>query len=109
VKDAVVGLYSSSHYPTLSASETPPNEYSDDSHGWAYWSGTSFATPIVSSLAALVLQAQHNGILPVNTSVEDLITKASGQQQLTTANSAFSNNTGFGIDVGLLRAVQVPL
>jgi len=107
VKDAVVGLHSSSHYPTLSASDTPPDEYTDNSYGWAYWSGTSFATPIVSSLAALLLQAQQKGDLPANTSVEDLITTASGQKLLTATHTAFSNHTGFGVDVGLLRAVQM--
>ncbi|MGI9058916.1 MAG: S8 family serine peptidase [Ktedonobacteraceae bacterium] len=106
VKDAVVGLHSSSQYPTLSASETPPHEYSDDSHGWAYWSGTSFATPIVSSLAALLLQAEQKGDLPANTSVEELITTAHGQKLLTATHAAFSNHTGFGVDIGLLRAVQ---
>lgn len=107
VKDAAVGLYSSSHYPTLSASDTPPDEYTDDSHGWAYWSGTSFATPIVSSLAALLLQAQQKGDLPANMSIEDLITTALGQQLLTATHTAFSNHTGFGVDIGLLRAVQM--
>jgi len=107
VKDAVVGLYSSSHYPTLSASDAPPDEYKDNSHGWAYWSGTSFATPIVSSLAALLLQAKQKGDLPANTSVEDLITTAPGQALLTATHKAFSNHTGFGVDIGLLRAVQM--
>ncbi len=109
VKDAVVGLYCASHFPTLSASETPPNDYTpvENSYGWAYWSGTSFATPIVSSLAALLLQAQQNGDLPANTSVQDLITRASGQKLLTAHHTAFSNYTGFGVDVGLLKAVQV--
>lgn len=106
VKDAVVGLHSSSHYPTLSASDTPPDEYTGKSHGWAYWSGTSFATPIISSLAALLLQAKQNGGLPANISVEDLITTAQGQRLLTATKTAFSNNTGFGVDIGLLRAVQ---
>lgn len=105
VKDAVVGLHSSLHYPTLSASETPLT-YTSNSHGWAFWSGTSFATPIVSSLAALVLQAQKKGDLPANMSIEDLITTATGQMLLTATEEAFSNKTGFGIDIGLLKAVQ---
>ena len=108
VKDAVVGLYSASHFPTLSASETPPNEYTpvENSHGWAYWSGTSFATPIVSSLAALLLQAKHTGLLSTPLSVQDLITKATGQKHLTASHTSFSNHTGFGTDIGLLKAVQ---
>ncbi len=108
VKDAVVGLYCASDFPTLSASDTPPNEYTptENSRGWAYWSGTSFATPIVSSLAVLLLQAQQSGDLPANISVQDLITMAAGQKLLTSTHTAFSNHTGFGIDIGLLKAVQ---
>jgi subtilisin family serine protease len=31
------------------------NEADDNKYGWIYWSGTSFATPIISALAANVL------------------------------------------------------
>lgn len=108
VDDAVVGLYSSAHYPMLSATDEPPEGYNapEYSHGWAYWSGTSFATPIVSALAARLLQAKHNGNLSTSMSVKDLITTASGQKLLTTSHNSFSNNTGFGVAIGLLKAVQ---
>jgi hypothetical protein len=50
--DAVVGIFSAPSFPTLSgAPRTNVN-------GWAYWSGTSFATPIVSGFAAY-LWRQH--------------------------------------------------
>jgi hypothetical protein len=43
--DAVRGLYLSPSFPG-----GEPNE-----HGWADWSGTSFATPVISALSALLL------------------------------------------------------
>jgi hypothetical protein len=53
--DAVVGVFSAPTFPRMRPAgpgrELPPpvNE-----SGWAYWAGTSFATPIVSGLAASV-------------------------------------------------------
>ena len=43
VGDAVVGIFSADPFPVSAG----PNET-----GWAYWSGTSFATPIISGIAA---------------------------------------------------------
>ena len=69
--DMLRGIYSSVEYPPLSAD--PPEQYyaAPDDHAWAYWVGTSFATPIVSALAARILQQQpsltgggvHNAVL----------------------------------------------
>ncbi len=68
--DAICGVYSSpcypalsehDHYPPLSGCSPEPPEYPEyqvsPRSTWAYWSGTSFATPIVSALAARVLQS----------------------------------------------------
>jgi hypothetical protein len=54
--DAVVGVFSSGTFPPISSLQTvngvaPPPE---NLTGWAYWAGTSFATPIVSALAASI-------------------------------------------------------
>src|SRR5262249_2460110 len=51
--DALAGIVSAGGLPmgritNPTASATPPN----NTTGWAYWVGTSFATPIVSALAA---------------------------------------------------------
>lgn len=70
--DALRGLYSGAAYPALSrndqypaAQQAPSLEnvpyplYTSTWTGaWAYWSGTSFAAPIISALAARVLQGQ---------------------------------------------------
>jgi hypothetical protein len=71
--DSLRGVYSSPYYPglyhgdpvpPLVESLPPPEDYPEypipDHHAWAYWSGTSFATPIISAIAARFLQ---NGIL----------------------------------------------
>ncbi|HVG98295.1 MAG TPA: S8 family serine peptidase, partial [Chloroflexota bacterium] len=57
--DAVVGVFSAPTFPQLRPAgpgrERPPKE---NETGWAYWAGTSFATPIVSGLSASVWSAQ---------------------------------------------------
>jgi hypothetical protein len=57
--DAPIGIYSNILYPPLSAVPAdPPEQYyaPPNQNGWAYWIGTSFATPIVSAAAARVLE-----------------------------------------------------
>ena len=110
VNDAIVGIYSSTHYPMLLANDEPPNQYSapPSSYCWAYWSGTSFAAPIISALAARILQGQLKGDLPASMPVKNMITTAQGQQLITTNGSALPTNTGFGAGIGLLQANQTP-
>jgi hypothetical protein len=65
--DAPIGIYSSILYPPLSAVPAdPPEQYytPPDQSGWAYWIGTSFATPIVSAVAARVLQWKKQAGIP---------------------------------------------
>ncbi len=66
--DAPRGIYTSALYPALSANDPlptvspPPVSYPEYAPSpaitWAYWSGTSFATPVISALAALVMETQ---------------------------------------------------
>jgi hypothetical protein len=48
-RDGVVGIYSGD-FPAQRAGQAAP----DNATGWAYWSGTSFATALVSGIAANV-------------------------------------------------------
>ena len=66
VYDAVRGIYSAARYPVLSKDSSLPNSpvpqhRAPNSRGWAYWVGTSFATPIISAVAARVLELQLKG------------------------------------------------
>jgi len=66
--DALCGVYSATMYPALTegnnydpsspSASTYPLYPSPNTNAWAYWSGTSFATPIISALTALSLQGQ---------------------------------------------------
>jgi Subtilase family len=66
--DALRGVYTAPFYPALSETDSLPvhspapvsyPEYPlSPAVTWAYWMGTSFATPIISALAARVLENQ---------------------------------------------------
>ncbi len=54
--DAIAGIFSAKALPVNGGANTT---------GWVYWAGTSFATPIVSALAALLLgQPEHRDLPP---------------------------------------------
>lgn len=102
--DAPRGVYSSPSYPGLSADD---KEYkARNNSAWAYWSGTSFATPIISAVAARLLEL-HASSLPSHlwaTQVQWAITTAKGQQTMLTDNGPLSLQPEFG--VSMLRVVQ---
>jgi hypothetical protein len=79
VDDAVRGIYSSRDYPPLLATD-PPYPAPDD-HGWAYWVGTSFATPVISALTARILDWKSQGG-PVG-NVHDAVIAAAGAHTAT--------------------------
>jgi hypothetical protein len=60
IHDAPRGIYSSVEFPPLSAVPAdPPEQYytASNENAWAYWIGTSFATPIVSAVLARILES----------------------------------------------------
>ncbi len=102
--DAFIGLYSARAYPAPYATNPlTPDSPAPNDHAWAYWSGTSFATPIISAVAARILQNLHG--LParhINAEVHWALTTAEGQQ--TKLGATLPMQSDFG--VSLLRAVQ---
>jgi Subtilase family len=108
VSDGIIGVYSSDRYSMLSADDLPPSDYPApaDNAAWAYWSGTSFATPVISALAARVLQARSAGAIAFTSSVQDTITTATGQQAILSGGTTLAHNTAFGNNVSVLKAEQ---
>ncbi|HJT54936.1 MAG TPA: S8/S53 family peptidase [Ktedonobacteraceae bacterium] len=111
--DSPIGVFSSHHYPKLVAEDRPPDYEAADEHAWAYWSGTSFATPIISAVAARVLQKFQELKIPHHLwSIEAMraITTAIGQYQWLTGDHALELQSDFtydsGVHVGLLKAYQ---
>jgi hypothetical protein len=62
--DAVVGIYSSASYPALSIDDCNQTYPAPNSNGWAYWVGTSFATPIISAVLARILELKGGVLAP---------------------------------------------
>lgn len=59
--DALVGVYTAASYPKLSYATDCEDSYpAPDNSAWAYWSGTSFATALMSGLVTLVVQPGMN-------------------------------------------------
>jgi hypothetical protein len=62
ISDAVRGICSCDDFPPLS-SDPPALEYpAPNDHAWAYWVGTSFATPIITAVAARILELKSKGV-----------------------------------------------
>jgi subtilisin family serine protease len=113
--DALVGLYSSPTYPALSADDKPGTYKAPNDNGWAYWSGTSFATPIISAVAARLLEDLAASNVPPGlwqAEVMRAFTTARGQQERLTGDNPLSLQPEFSrdanVNVGLLKAQQAP-
>lgn len=103
ISDAPRGIYSSVEYPPLLAD--PPGQYyaAPNDHAWAYWVGTSFATPIISALAARVLELAQSG--GVATGIRDaILNAATGTAQWDRIDSAGDPNVT--VPGKILKAVQ---
>ncbi len=107
--DSIRGVYASRTNPALSA-EDPRHVYEvhDKSH-WACWSGTSFAAPIISGVAARLLECHKQNIehLPIRlrpVQVQWAITTAQGQVAMLTGNDPLQPQEELG--VSMLKAVQ---
>jgi hypothetical protein len=111
--DALLGLYTADHYPALSADDVPSEYKTPNTSGWAYWSGTSFATPIISALAARILDQLNKNVnlrpYQWHHAVLKALTTGLVQEEYTANGKPLPLVTEFsqgGINVGLVRAEQ---
>ncbi len=114
--DALVGVYTSCCYPALSVEDVPSEYQAPNDHGWAYWSGTSFATPIISAVAARLLEelntnpttSEYPYLWPHH--VMRAFTSCAGQSQWLTGKGPLPLEPEFsrdaGVNVGVLAARQ---
>ena len=72
--DALIGVYSSTSYPSLSINDCDATYPAPDDYGWAYWVGTSFATPIISALLVCIMEKK--GVLDYTVSLLVHLTNA---------------------------------
>jgi hypothetical protein len=68
--DAPHGLYLNQNYPPLNADES--GSRGSNISGWAWWSGTSFATPVASGLAAHYILDGKQGQQVIKALLNDL-------------------------------------
>ncbi len=107
--DSLRAIYLAPLYPALSG-EDQPREYSaPNDDAWAYWSGTSFATPIITAVAARVLEKLTSDANPLPsrlwpTEVQRAITTATGQKEILTSAAPLPLQPDLG--VSLLMAYQ---
>lgn len=112
--DALRGVYTSQYYPSLYHDDPvpprvkplpPPEDYPEypvpNNSAWAYWGGTSFATPIITAVATRFAQQW----LPGDPQVRDQVRAAATLQ--TTWDRLNSNDSSTGSAQGpLIMAVQ---
>jgi hypothetical protein len=107
--DSPRGIYTASTYPALSNDDPQPLYPASNKNAWAYWSGTSFAVPVISGVATRLLEAYVQSIqsLPSHLRAQQVqwaITSAQGQEAMLTKNGPLSPEPI--LHVSVLKAVQ---
>lgn len=108
IKDALRGIYSSADYPPLSLDAPALYYAAPNDHAWAYWVGTSFATPIISALAARILEKKQFESIP--DSVRNNVLRAASLgptwDRLSPASSGVASGTETGRAIHAIQQCQ---
>jgi len=113
--DSLRAIYPTPFYPALSAEDDPREYPTPNDDAWAYWSGTSFATPIITAVAARVLEKLTADPNPLpsrlwSAEVQRAITTAAGQAEILTGAAPLPLQLDFSLGgsagVSLLMAYQ---
>ena len=109
--DALRGVYTAQYYPALYHGDTlpeplpPPENYPEypvpNHNAWAYWGGTSFATPIITAVATRFVQQWTSDASNVREQVRDAATLSTTWDRLNSNDSSSGNAQG-----PLIMAVQ---
>jgi hypothetical protein len=95
--DAPIGLYTSPFYPALSIDDPQSTYPAPNASGWAYWIGTSFATPVISAIAARTLELSPQPSVPANQPMPaSIIAPAATRQTDWTNLASMTSSTGSG-------------
>ena len=95
--DAPIGLYTSPFYPALSIDDPQSTYPTPNAGGWAYWIGTSFATPIISAIAARTLELNPQPAVPSSQPMPaSIIAPAATRQTDWTNLASMATSTGSG-------------
>jgi hypothetical protein len=84
--DAIIGIYTSLSYPSLALEDCQPTYPTPNAHAWAYWIGTSFATPIINGVTARILEywlRTPGAARKANGSVSQALAQAGSLRQIT--------------------------
>ncbi len=104
--DALIGIYTALSYPSLLLEDCRPTYPVPNARAWAYWSGTSFATPIITGLVARILQYRlenPGAIVPPNISMTQALMNVGATRQITWDRLDPNNSSKPG---RMIRAVQ---
>lgn len=103
--DALIGVYTSLSYPALSIEDTPSSSAAPNANSWAYWVGTSFATPIVSAVAACAWELKLRNPDLANKEVSQIVIDSANKQTTEWTNLAPDGTVSK--DGPVIKAVQL--